>query len=535
MGRQPAGLGPRHVHSSRARAAEVLIIELLTGHRGTGWYDRHVKLPNFYGVMAQVVAAWCRQLGAAPTYRTYTGNEPLEDLVRGEWKVVFISSYTRTADAAYALALHFASRDAVTVLGGPHALAYPADALRIFDYVVGLTDVEVVRQILEERLVTREGLGQWLSAARHPPQLPSLRERAPFLRTALASTQWLHTIPMLSSLGCPYSCAFCSDAETPFQPLDLESLEEDIRFAGVAFPGALLFWHDPTFGVRFDATLSAIERGRGSAHIRFGAETSLSLLTGDRPERLARANFVAMLPGIEQWGQPDPKVGFGNACGRDKLELAVSRVTELLRWVPYVQVNFIFGLDWEQQSDYDLTAEFVKRVPGAWPNFNVITAYGEASPLSTSLLSSGRQLPVPYSLLDQKTCPNIRMPGDALQVMLARLLALAEMTFGVRHTLRRIGTGRLGVRLINLLRARGHDQRQRLAWYRQLHAALTTDADIRAFFAGVTPRLPALLRRLARDRTAAFRPLLPLKSSRWLETGTPRFHDLSFEGYDAVP
>jgi hypothetical protein len=470
-----------------------------------------------------------------PTYRTYTGNEPVEDLVRGNWQVAFISSYTRTAEAAYALAHHFSSRGAVTVLGGPHALAYPADALRAFDYVVGLTDFEVIRQILEERKVARGGLGEWLSAARHPRQLPSLRERAPFLRTALASTQWLRTIPMLSSLGCPYSCGFCSDAEVPFQALELGALEEDVRFAGREFPGSLLFWHDPTFGVRFDATLNAIERGRGSARIRFGAETSLALLSEERAERLARAGFVAMLPGIEQWGRADPKVGFGSASGRDKLELAVARVTDLLRWIPYVQVNFIFGLDQEQQSAYDLTAEFVRRVPGAWPNFNVITGYGQASPLSTSLLASGRLLPIPFSLLDQKTCPNVQLPDGDLALMFERLIPVAEMAFSVRHSIRRAGAGStLGVRLINLLRARGSEQRQRLAWYRRLLAALTTDADVRAFFTGTSRRLPPLLRELARNRIAAFWPLLSPEFRRRFEADGMTVRDQKIEGYRAA-
>ena len=132
------------------RERRALILELLVEGPGAGWYTRKVKIPNFSGVMSQAIAVWCEELGWTTELRTYTGEESPEDLLAGDWDIVFVSAFTRASSTAYAIAATMRKRGILTVLGGPHARAWPADAARYFDYVLGLTNREVVQQVLEE-------------------------------------------------------------------------------------------------------------------------------------------------------------------------------------------------------------------------------------------------------------------------------------------------------------------------------------------------------------------------------------------------
>ena len=98
--------------------------------------------------MPQIIGVWCREEGHEVNYSIFTGSQKLKDLLSDNTDLVFISSFTYTAQLAYAISNYFRSRGIVTVLGGPHARSYPGDACQYFDYVVGLTDRELLKQLL---------------------------------------------------------------------------------------------------------------------------------------------------------------------------------------------------------------------------------------------------------------------------------------------------------------------------------------------------------------------------------------------------
>jgi len=144
-----------------------------------------------------------------------------------------------------------------------------------------------------------------------------------------------------------------------------------------------------------------------------------------------------------------------------------------------------------------------------WPNYNLITAYGAASPLSRALEREGRVLPVPFPLLDQKTSPNVQFTARSLSRLFARLVELGDFSFGPSLAFRRVRAGRgWQVRLINLLRARGNDQRRRQQWYHRMSGWLAADRDFQRFFEGERSPLPEPLRIAAITRLGPFRSLL---------------------------
>ncbi|MGH7546875.1 MAG: radical SAM protein, partial [Gemmatimonadales bacterium] len=230
----------------------------------------------------------------------YTGFENLVADLPERVDLVFIGAFTEAALTAYALSNLFRSRGAVTVLGGPHARCHPEDARKYFDYVVGFTDQALVRDLLHDCSRHRP-LGVHLAAKRQPTALPGVRERWKFIAPTLRKAPVLKIVPMLGSLGCPYTCSFCIDSVVPYQPLDFAVLKDDLRFLLRTVRRPRVAWHDPNFGVRFDDYLDAIESTVPPDGIDFIAESSLSLLSEPHVKRLARNGFKALLPGVESW------------------------------------------------------------------------------------------------------------------------------------------------------------------------------------------------------------------------------------------
>jgi hypothetical protein len=267
---------------------------------------------------------------------------------------------------------------------------------------------------------------------------------------------------------------------------------------------------DPSFGVRFDAYLDLIERAIPRGALRFGAETTLSLLTPANVERLAGNGFAALLPGIESWASYHQKTGLRRLTASEKVAALAAKISGILERIPYVQVNLIFGLDGEDPREaFESTADFVARCPGAWPNLNLLTLFGDAAPAGRRIRASGRAIPVPFALLDQKTCLNARV-DIPLPAFYRGIADLSERIFGVDATLRRIASSsQWTLRMIHVFRAFGSEERRRIRWYRQVAAWLETDRAFRAFFEGESCTLPNQLRRLASVRLGPFYNLLP--------------------------
>jgi hypothetical protein len=81
----------------------------------------------------------------------------------------------------------------------------------------------------------------------------------------------------------------------------------------------------------------------------------------------------------------------------------------ILRHVPYVQTNFVLGLDCDRGAEpFELTKQFVDLAPGAYPAFSLLTAYGQAAPLNLDLQRAGRVLPFPFHFLDSNHAMNVR-------------------------------------------------------------------------------------------------------------------------------
>ncbi len=266
------------------RQLRIGVIDLVSNGPAHGLWSRLMNA-NLASIMPQVIGVWCEEAGHSVSYVCYTGYEDLNAALPAETDIVFIGAFSETAQLAYALSALYRQRGTVTVLGGPHARCYPEDSVRYFDYVLGFTDQSIIDDVLRDCAPHRP-MGVALAAPRQPLQLPGVRARWRFIKETLDKAPAIKIVPMLASLGCPYTCSFCIDSTVDYQPLDTNQLRDDLRFLLTKYRHPHVAWHDPNFGVRFDETLTAIEDAVPPGRIDFIAESSLSLLSEDRLPRL---------------------------------------------------------------------------------------------------------------------------------------------------------------------------------------------------------------------------------------------------------
>lgn len=446
---------------------------------------------NLASIMPQVIGVWCRQAGHDVTLVCYTGFEDLGSILPADVDLVFIGCFTEAAHVAYAMSNLYQSRGAVTVLGGPHARCYPQDSQRFFDYVLGFTDRESIRDILEDCEPHRP-LGLHVSAPRQPAALPGVRERWPFIEATLKKAPTIKIVPMIGSLGCPYTCSFCIDAAIPYQPLGFDIIREDLRFLLTKFRRPRVAWHDPNFGVRFADTMDAIEAVVPPDRIDFIAESSLSLLSEPHLQRLKHNGFKALLPGIESWYDLGNKSKTGAKRGLDKVKQVADHVNTILRYVPYVQTNFVLGLDVDEGPEpFELTKRFLDLAPGAFPGFSLSSAFGQAAPLNLEYQRANRILPFPFHFLNNNQAMNIRPKNYRWTEFYDHVIDLTRYSFSWRSIFKRfMGTTRAIPRWMNLVRAVSTEGFGRLRYYGEIRRRLEADPEFAPFFEQESTRLP---------------------------------------------
>jgi radical SAM superfamily enzyme YgiQ (UPF0313 family) len=370
------------------------ILELMSAGATRRWDHAvfsYAVTRQYASIMPQAVSVWCRKLGHQVFYATYFGSGYPEKLLPDDLDVVFISTYTQASALAYALAKLYRKKNTLTVIGGPHAKQFPQDCLRFFDVVVGDCDETLIIEILRDK-----PRGQILASGRVLQSIPGIEERLPEIRRSnfFKGRPFPFTsVPLITSTGCPNSCDFCIDWNSPYQLFPLEQLEADMRYIYRHFPRVAIALHDPNFAVKFEQVFDVLEKTSEHRRNNWAMETSLSTLKDSRLERLKRLGNFYILPGVESWTAYSNKVGAGSGDDpRKKLEKVIEQFNRIRPYVTGIQANFIFGLDVDAGEDpVELTREFASRVPFVMPNINIPVPFGN-TPLYDKYFSENRLL-----------------------------------------------------------------------------------------------------------------------------------------------
>jgi radical SAM superfamily enzyme YgiQ (UPF0313 family) len=471
------------------RSLRVGVLELLRAEArpdGLLHAHRHLIARQYASITPQAVSVWCRQLGHAVFYATYYGQADPAALLPRDLDVVFIATYTSASPLAYALARLHRRRGTLTVVGGPHAKAFPDDCLRFFDVVVGECDRNVVAEILRD--LPR---GARISSGRPLTDVPSVEERLPEIRAAAFWRGRPHpyaVIGVLASVGCPYRCDFCTDWDVDYRALPADRVEADLAFVSSTLPGVKVAFHDPNFAVRFDDVIGRLEQ----RPLTYMIESSLSVLRGDRIRRLGDTGCWYAAAGVESWADYSNKTAAA-AFGARKLARVLEHFALLSEHVPVVQANFIFGVDEDCGDEpVELTREFIRRAPSVWPNVTIPTPFG-GTPLYDTHRREGRIVEtMPFAFYNAPylvTTPKHYEPLDYYE-RLVRLLGELATGAALRA---RLDVRRGTLALIDALRLLGI--RRTLGHLRTIADLLRTDVGFRTFHARRTAVLPAFYRR----------------------------------------
>ena len=353
----------------------------------------HLLMTKQYAAITpQAISFWCRRMGHRTFYATYYGVGAPERKLPKDLDVLFIACHTPTSGLAYAVSKIFRRRGTRTVVGGPHAKAFPLDCSRFFDVTVKDCDRGLVERILADEFEP----GSIVTCDPDYDELPTIEERMPEVRkSAFAFGRkyvFSTTIPLLGSVGCPYDCNFCIDWNSTYKTLSTDRLRTELEYLAKHLPGTFIAFHDPNFAIKFDQVLDVLASLPRGQRLPYIVESSLSVLRGDRPKRLKETNCASMAPGIESWMDFSKKAGVGKMLGMQKVEQVAAHCREIQDNVPYIQGIFILGLDTDVGDEpFELTKSFMTLAPFVWPAINIPVPFGN-TPLYDTHLSEGRLL-----------------------------------------------------------------------------------------------------------------------------------------------
>jgi hypothetical protein len=446
---------------------------------------------NLASIMPQVIATWCEQEGHDVQYICYTGFEDLSKELPKNIDIVFICAFTQSALMAYALSNMFRAEGAVTVLGGPHARCYPDDAVKYFDFVTGFTDKDVLIDILNDGEQHRP-IGLQISAEKQPTMLAGVKERWKFIEPNLKKAPFMKMIPMIGSMGCPYTCGFCIDSVVEYQTMEYDQMKEDLQHIASLKKPPWVGWHDPNFGIRFNETLDVIESAVKPGSITFVAESSLAILTEKNLKRMQYNGFKGLLPGIESWYDMGNKSHVARIKGVERVKQVAEHCNMIMRYVPYLQVNFVFGLDDDFGADpFELTKKFIDLSPGSFPGYSLLSAFGQAAPLNLQYMEEDRVLPFPFHFLNNHLAMNVKPKNYDWIRYYNYLIDITEYTFSSKAIFKRAAANSGSVpKWLNFVRAISHEGFGRIKFYKQIRDNLKNDPSFRDYFEGNSTQLP---------------------------------------------
>jgi hypothetical protein len=293
--------------------------------------------------------------------------------------------------------------------------------------------------------------------------------------------------------------------------MSVEIIKEDLRFLLTKFKKPVVGWHDPNFGVRFGETMDAIAEAAPLKSFRFLAESSLSILTEEHLKVLQHHGFEALLPGIESWYELGNKSRTSRLAGEEKVKRIAEHVNLMFKYVPYVQTNFVLGLDSDAGDEpFELTKRFVDLAPAAFPGYSLLSAFGQAAPLNLDYQRNNRVLPFPFHFLNNHLAMNVKPANYEWVDFYDKVIDLTAYTFSKKAIYRRfMASPSTASKWMNTMRAVSSEGYGRLRFFKQVREKLVHDRAFRQYFEGESQELPAFYKQIVQKDLGVWWEWLP--------------------------
>ena len=404
-----------------------------------------VFAPRYASVMSQAVSVWLRQAGHRVHYAVYSGSGPLLGCLPQRLDYLFIVTTSRTAGLAEAVAGHYRRLGTRVVACG----AYPAsqDWLRWASVHVRSCNREAILDLVESqiwppaRVVIKEPFDL--------QDLPSLADREPEVRSTFHrfAPRRLRVVPLLHSVGCPNRCSFCTERDREYKRIRSTRIFGDLYAANKLFPGSVVAWHDPNWGMGRDVFLPALEAVRHKTN-RYLIELELRHVKPLLLKRLKRAGVAFLAVGIESWTGFHGKAGIKARSPDRKMREVLDRLRLIHEFIPYVQANFIIGFDDEHPRTIELLKQAVVGSP--WCHWNVGSLHPfPGTEVHDTFKREGRLLSLPPEFMCDPFLVHVPKHGTAVEFY-ERMLDLYK--FRLRHGLSAFAKVPLSTATITALR-----------------------------------------------------------------------------------
>ncbi|MDC0831579.1 radical SAM protein [Leptolyngbya valderiana BDU 20041] len=457
------------------------------------WTEKlhHTVLTKQYASLTpQAISVWCRQLGHQSFYATYYGVGNPERLLPKDLDIVFFSCCTLASSLVYGLAKLYRQLGTFTIIGGAHAEAFPADCLRFFDLVVKDCNKELISDIVSGQFEK----GHYISSAKPFTDCPTVEERMPEILTAsFFKKKWpsvFTSVPMVTSLGCPYTCDFCMDWNSPYQVLSSDRFANDLHYLAKNYPNTVVAFHDPNFAIQFDRVFNVLESIPPESRMSYVMECSLSILTPSRIDRLRETKCIGASYGVESW-QDDysTKAGLKFKKGFEKVDRVSNHVEQLYEYVAYQQVTLLFGLDTDKGDEpVELMKRFIEQTPSAWPVIGIPVPFG-GTPMFDRFWADDRILKsMPFTFYYFPHLVTQLKHYDAITYY-EKLIELSDSVASEKLMKKRLKTSKNNrTRLIHIVRQKGEAVVKK--YYLEILNLLRTDKQFRDFHDGKSTALP---------------------------------------------
>src|SRR6185437_16151678 len=96
-------------------------------------------------------------------------------------------------------------------------------------------------------------------------------------------------------------------------------------------------------------------------------------------------------------------------AGEEKMNRISEHVNMVFKYIPYVQTNFVLGLDCDEGSEpFELTKRFVDKSPAAFPGYPLLTPFVENAPFNLGYQKETHVFPFPFMFINNHLAINIK-------------------------------------------------------------------------------------------------------------------------------